>query len=288
MNRFELAAAAALTVLSALPLSAQQGRDFRWTGRVASGQEIEIRNLNGSIRAEPATGSEVEVVGRRFGADVDDVEIRTVRVGDGVIVCAVFPSNDSWGGRGRGKDGGDRAERRGNDGDDECSHGRRRVNKRNFDARVDFVVRVPAGVELVAATVSGDVEARGLRGPVIARSVSGDVSVQTSGRAEAASVSGNVNATLGRMDQDLSFTTVSGSVTVRIPAGTNADFSARTLSGRITSDFPIEIEGRNRERRRASWVDVRIGEQARGTFGRGGPELKVETVSGNIRVERTR
>jgi len=288
MIRTRTAALAALTLAIASPLSAQRQGDFRWSGRLASGQEIEIRNLNGDVRAEPSTGSEVEVVGRRSGDDVDEVEIRVVRQGDGMLICAVFPnSGGSWSGRNRSDDDdGDRDRGRGRGDDGDCSNRGRRSSTRSFDARVDFVVRVPAGVRLAAASVSGDVSARGLRSAVHASSVSGDVEVSTTGPAEASSVSGNVVATLGRTGgEELSFRSVSGDVTLRLPSGIDAAFEARTVSGEIESDFPVSQVGRDRGR---GWVNVRVGEHVRGTLGRGGPAVTVNTVSGDITVERTR
>lgn len=283
MIRTRTAAIAALTFAIASPLTALAQSDFRWSGRLASGQEIEIRNLNGDVRAEPSTGSEVEVVGRRSGDDVDEVEIRVVRQGDGMLICAVFPnSGGSW--RGRDDDGDRGRDRR---GDDECSSRGRRSSTRSFDARIDFVVRVPAGVRLAAASVSGDVSARGLRSAVQASSVSGDVEVSTTGPAQASSVSGNVVATLGRTGgEELSFRSVSGDVTLRLPSGIDAAFEARTVSGEIESDFPVTSVGRDRGGR--GWVNVRVGEHVRGTLGRGGPAVSVNTVSGDITVERTR
>jgi hypothetical protein len=271
MNTTRIAAAAAL-LFSAAPLAAQQ-QDFRWSGRLAQGQEIEIRNLNGNVRAEPSLGSEVEVVGHRRGDDAELVEVRMVRQGDGVTICAVFPSS----GNGRGRHDGD--------GRDECSRPGRRTDRRNLDARVDFVVRVPAGVELAAHTVSGDVSAQGLRGRVTARSVSGNVNVSSAGPVDASSVSGNVVAAPGRGGEEMKFSSVSGNVTVRVPGGLNADFHGSTVSGDIESQLPVTSERRGPRNR---WVDVRVGEEVRGTFGRGGPRLSVETVSGDIRVERAR
>ena len=46
---------------------------------------------------------------------------------------------------------------------------------------VDFVVKVPAGVRLVARTVNGAVEASGLTGDVDAETVNGSVKIETSG-----------------------------------------------------------------------------------------------------------
>jgi hypothetical protein len=281
MKHIRIAAAAALMLAAGVPAAAQGQQDFRWNGRLASGEEVEIRNVNGDVRAEPSSSGQVEVVGRRRGDDAELVDIRVERQGDGVTICAVFPNNNT---RRSGRDDDD--DRRGGG---VCSQPGRRTSRRNMDARVDFVVRVPAGVRLTAATVSGNVDARDLRGPVEAHSVSGDVYVATSGHAEASTVSGNVVATLGgNAGRDLQFKSVSGNVTLRLPGNINADFRARTLSGHIESDFPITLASRERNRDRDQFVNVRIGEQARGTFGRGGPELEVETISGNIRVVRNR
>jgi DUF4097 and DUF4098 domain-containing protein YvlB len=170
------------------------------------------------------------------------------------------------------------------------------MNVRDEDADVEFVVRVPAGVKLSARSVSGDVEARDLRGPVDARSVSGDVHVTSAGEVRAASVSGDVFASLGRIpSRGLEFRSVSGDVTLELPSGTDADFSARTLSGEIDSDFPLTIEGRrgrgdDDDDDRGGWprVRVRVGHNMRAHLGRGGPELNVTTVSGDINLRRAR
>jgi hypothetical protein len=94
--------------------------------------------------------------------------------------------------------------------------------------------------------------------------------------------------------ESLRFSTVSGNVIVRVPASTDADFSARTLSGSIESDFPLELgstEGRRGRRDddddHPRHVRVRIGQEAHGRLGRGGPDLRVNTVSGDISLLRT-
>jgi DUF4097 and DUF4098 domain-containing protein YvlB len=115
---------------------------------------------------------------------------------------------------------------------------------------------------------------------------------------QATSVSGDIEATLGRTaGQSLRFSSVSGDVTLRVPAGLDADFSARTLSGSIDSDFPLTI-GSGRDRRRSrdddddgygpGRIHVRIGQNASGRIGRGGPDLTVNTVSGDIALVRVR
>ena len=41
--------------------------EFRWNGRVAPGKAIEIKGLNGDIKAEPAAGSDIEVIANKKG-----------------------------------------------------------------------------------------------------------------------------------------------------------------------------------------------------------------------------
>jgi DUF4097 and DUF4098 domain-containing protein YvlB len=212
------------------------------------------------------------------------------------VVCAVYPRDGGDEGRGRSM--------RHHDDDDDRGRGEPRdaCNRQNGSvrgeaARVDFTVRVPAGVRVSMASVTGDVYATGLHSPVRAASVSGSVRVSSDGPVQASSVSGNVEATMGRTaGESLRFSTVSGNVIVRVPASTDADFSARTLSGSIESDFPLELgsaEGRRGRRdddddhHRARHVHVRIGQEAHGRLGRGGPDLRVNTVSGDISLLRT-
>ena len=253
-------------------------QDFHWRGRLASGEQIQINNVIGDIRAEPADGDEVVVTGVRHGRNPERVRIEVVRRREGTVICAVYPpdGNGRWS-RDDNDDDDDRGPR------DACNP--RGTNSRDGDASVDFTVRVPAGVKLAARTVSGDVQATRLRGPVDARSVSGNVRVSTAGPVQASSVSGSVTATLGRMGgQDLTFRSVSGDVTLEVPAGIDAEFQARTLSGSIDSDFPLRLGGGDERGR----YRVRVGQQAHATLGRGGPALHVTTVSGDVVLRRSR
>ncbi|HEV2147296.1 MAG TPA: DUF4097 family beta strand repeat-containing protein [Longimicrobiaceae bacterium] len=246
---------------------------FRWSGRLAQGKTIEVKGVSGTIRALPASGREVEVVAvRRAGrSDPESVRIEVVPHEDGVTVCAVYPRGSS---RGRRTE-----ERREPAGENRCEAGDwRELNVQDNDVRVDFTVRVPAGVRLAARNVSGDVEAEGLRGYVEARSVSGDVRLSTTGYGEASTVSGGIFASLGSAawTGGLDFSTVSGDVTVELPARASTDVRIRTMSGEIETDFPLDVERRSMRR------------SVRGTLGSGGRELSVTTLSGDVRLRRAR
>lgn len=89
---------------------------------------------------------------------------------------------------------------------------------------------VPAGTRVAAASVSGDVRVRGVRGEVDARSTSGDVDVEGGARRVALqSVSGDVHAT--SLDGDVRAQSVSGDVTLDDVGG---EVDARTTSGGVT------------------------------------------------------
>lgn len=268
--------------LAAQPAPAAQRaatqEDFRWSGRIARGDEIEIRGLIGDVHAEPTSGDQVEVVGRRVGDEADQVRIEVVETEDGVTICTIYPVRERRGGERR------RSRR---DDDDPCNDGHSGEIAVD-DARIDFTVRVPAGVRLAARTVEGDIEANGLRSPVDAASVSGDVRLSTTESARAATVSGDVDATFGETGgDDLEFASVSGNVVVRLAGDVGARVEAHTLSGDIHSDFDLRMRPGNDDDDDGGFR-IEIGRQASGTIGRGGPELSLNTVSGNIRVLRSR
>ena len=85
---------------------------------------------------------------------------------------------------------------------------------------------------------------------------------------------------MGSLDWDeLDFTTVSGDITVTVPASLDADIDFASLSGDFRSDF--EVAG---ERTRRQF----IGSKVEGRIGDGGRTLRFNTVSGDVRLRSTR
>jgi DUF4097 and DUF4098 domain-containing protein YvlB len=233
--------------------------DFRWQGRIAPGRTIEIKGVNGSIQATRSSGDQVEVVATRRGrrSDPDSVQIKTFEHEGGITVCALYPSPDSA-------------------RPNECLPGEKgRMNSRNNDVNVEFVVKVPAGVRLAAHTVNGAIDATGLSADADAETVNGSITIETTGVARAETVNGSVQATMGRADwaSDLAFKTVNGSIHVTLPAGAGTTVDAETVNGRIETDFPVE-GGRASKR------------HLTGTIGGGGRSMSLETVNGSIHISR--
>ena len=259
-------------VLTAGPSAiAAQGEDFEWSGTIARGDVIEIKGVSGNIRATRASGSRVEVVATKHGRrrDLDDVDIEVFEDEDGVTICAMYPVRRS-------------RRRNSRRGPYECEPGGwHDLNIRDTDVEVDFEVRVPAGVRFVGRTISGNVEAEGLDSHVEARTVSGDIYVSTSDLADVSTVSGSIEAEMGRADWrgDLEFATVSGDITLSFPDNLDTEVEFESLSGDMDSDFPIAIRSRSNR-----W----IGGHIRGTIGDGGRSLSIKTVSGDLWLRRVR
>lgn len=236
-----------------------QEQDFRWAGRMADGQTLEIRGVNGAIRVEAASGAQAEVTARKSArrSDPSDVEIVVVPHDGGVTLCALYPSE-----RGR---------------ENECRPGGGRNNTHDNDVKVEWTVRLPSGIHLSAHTVNGDVTVREAGASVRATTVNGDVDIVTRGTAEARTVNGSIDASLGRADWQgtMRFSTVNGGITLGVPASISADVEASTVNGSIESDFPITVRGRFGPR------------SLRGTIGDGGRDLELETVNGSIRLRRS-
>lgn len=240
---------------------AQSSDEFHWNGRVAQGQTLEIKGINGDVRAEPSSGNEVEVTAIKTGrrSNPKEVEIRVLQHSEGVTICAVYPSSDP------NRPNGCEA------GSNWSSH------THNNDVKVDFTVRVPQGVRFTGLTVNGDVETGALGSDVEASTVNGSIKVTAAGVAHARTVNGSINASLGRANWsgELNFETVNGGITLDLPSDTSAEVHAETLNGDIATDFPMTIMGSVSRRK------------LNGTIGGGGRELSLKTVNGSIRLRRS-
>jgi hypothetical protein len=129
-----------------------------------------------------------------------------------------------------------------------------------------------------ANTVSGALEAQGINGKLNFNTVSGDLTLADGWleRLDANGVSGDVTADI---DLDplggMQVTTVSGEVTLRLPAEADAQVNLHSLSGDVRSEFA--------ELRRTSAPASR---SVRGSLGTGSGHVSVTTMSGRVMLLR--
>jgi DUF4097 and DUF4098 domain-containing protein YvlB len=241
--------------------------EFRWSGHVAPGKTIEIKGISGDIEATAGVG-EVEVVATKHSrrSDVSSVNIKVVEHSGGVTICAVYPTDDP-------------------NQTTSCEPGGRSVSDQNSSAKfnmksndvnVDFKVKVPAGVDLLARTVNGQINVSSLSSNVVTHTVNGSIKISTSGYAQAKTVNGEIYARLGDANWtgSLQFKTVNGAINLDLPASTNASVEASTFNGDISSDFAVTVLGKYGRKKLA------------GTIGAGGRELFLKTLNGSINLRR--
>jgi hypothetical protein len=255
----------ALLLVPALLPAQERQNDRTWTlsERVPAGQWIRVRNLIGDLRVRASTSDKVEITATKSWrrGDPKDVRIETKRSPDGSVLVCAFWTEDAT-----------------------CSETSYQSNSRNDgwrrrdnDVSVDFEIRVPKGVKVGVFGVNGGVSVEGASSEVRAATVNGSVdAVSMSGPVQASTVNGSVHATMGRFDgdEDLSYSTVNGTVVAEFTGDVDAEIDLSTVNGRFQTDWPVTISGR---------IDPR---RLRATLGKGGRRIKMSTVNGNVELRK--
>lgn len=141
------------------------------------------------------------------------------------------------------------------------------------DVRIHYELVVPAETELRARSGYGDIRVEGVRRPAEIRTGYGDVELsRPAGAVEVSTGYGNIRIE-GNPTDDWRLKTGYGDIRLRVPsdAGFVLDFSSGY--GSVRSDHPITIQGSFR------------GSKMHGTVRGGGPEIRVRTGYGSLRLE---
>ncbi|HEX7180316.1 MAG TPA: hypothetical protein VF756_00630 [Thermoanaerobaculia bacterium] len=139
--------------------------------------------------------------------------------------------------------------------------------------RVDLTLIIPPGKRLEGTTRDGLAEIK-YKGDVVARTRGGNVLIETSAHASASSETGGITAKLSgkAWQQALSFASGSGDISIWLPEDANLVLRAAT-GGAIEVGFP-----------QAAGNGDRGAPRIETTLGRGGPELRIDSVHGDVRV----
>ncbi len=258
--------AAFLLCLFAAGTSVATAQDFQKSYRIGADGAVNIRNVSGNIAITGYEGDAVVVNGFKEGRDRDKVEVEDLSRDNNVDVRVKYPER-CW---------------------NDCN------------ASVRFEVRVPRSSRInfdKVSTASGDIHVTGVQGRVHVSTASGDVLVENvggtvnastasgemrvknvSGSVNAQSASGDVEVEIAQLEgsENMKFSTASGDVNVRMPSNLDADVEMSSVSGKVETDFPLEVK----EQRYGP------GSNARGRLGNGSRRLQISTVSGNVSLKK--
>jgi hypothetical protein len=141
---------------------------------------------------------------------------------------------------------------------------------------VDYAIQVPRNTRLKGITsvngriviedVNGDIEASTVNGTTQVIGATGDLKLST--------VNGRVAAELTSLGhgQSVSLNSVNGRIEVTLPANADAEVSANTVNGGMTSEFPALVVQK----------EFPVSKKLKGTLGNGSARVKASTVNGRI------
>jgi len=238
---------------TAAAFAAEEVREeFHQTYPLTAQGAVRLENINGSVKITTWDQASVKVDAVKHGKNQEDLNVVKIEVDsqpDQIGIKTKYPDSKS------------------NEG-------------KNNSTGVDYILTVPRQSVLdKIRTVNGNVEIAQAAGKVSVNSVNGKVTAEgLSGEATLSTVNGAIKASLLEVKNKVAFKTVNGSLTLGLPQNVNADVSAKTVNGAISSDFDLKAEKNGRTRQ----------QKLDGKLGAGGPLITLATVNGAIHLERAK
>ncbi|RPI23352.1 MAG: hypothetical protein EHM61_19945 [Acidobacteria bacterium] len=153
----------------------------------------------------------------------------------------------------------------------------------------DYQVLIPANARIELKTVlDGDIKVTGAAGEFDIDVVIGSADLRSmSGFGRVSAINGGVTAVFDRNPvSPCYFKTINGDVRVSFPESLSAELHFKTFHGDVFTDFPVTTLPplpTKRESQNGKSI-YRVSEFFRVRVGKGGPELKFDTLNGDIEV----
>lgn len=238
-------AAAILALLMAIPIHAEVTQEFHRTVPLSADGRVSLSNINGDVEITGWNKNEVQIDAVKTARDqqrLDEARIEVNAGSNSVEIETHYPSH----------------------------------LMNNNPASVRYTLHVPQNARLEKINlVNGALDVQRLSGEVNANLVNGKLRASDlAGTADLATVNGSVEANYTSLNnvREIKLKSVNGSVNLLLPQSPNADVSASTVNGSISTDFPLTVKGH--------WV----GKNMSGTLGSGGVHIELNNVNGSIHV----
>jgi tRNA A-37 threonylcarbamoyl transferase component Bud32 len=236
-------------------------QDFNQTLPLAANGRLSLDNVNGRIEIAGWDRHEVAIKALKHGKTRESVEAAKIIINsrpDEIIIHTEQPSSVTgfpW------------------------SWLWFKNSKRN-DGIVDYAIQVPQNARLKnISSVNGRIVIEDVSGDIEASTVNGQMQVQgAGGNLKLSTVNGRIEAQLASLGcgQSVSLDAVNGQLEAILPSNADAQVSASTLNGGISSEFASLVVKK----------EFPVGSHLKGTLGSGGARVKASTVNGGIRFRR--
>ncbi|AUD03367.1 DUF4097 family beta strand repeat-containing protein [Spirosoma pollinicola] len=267
------------------PATAQEFKEHiskEFTVPKATGSVLAIYNVNGFIKVEGYSGDKVVLEvdksitaksnqGLEFGKK--EFQLKFEQQGDSIIVYIAEPFDS-------------RPRRNWNRDND-----RNRDN--DYDFTLNFTVKVPNRINLVASTVNrGNVSVNDVEGSLRARNVNGAITLtNVKGTTDAHTINGNLDVDyVANPPENSSYYTLNGNINVSYPANLSADLQFKTFQGKFFTDFPdtevLPVQAIKTTQKTSEGTVYKINKNTAIRIGKGGKTFKFETFNGSIYIKK--
>lgn len=267
-------------------------REFQFEKKDVS-NALMIFNINGGVKIEGYAGDKVMVevkktirakTDARLAMGKEEIQLGVIDRADSIILyvkgtCQSFgqgPRRKNWNRRVNnwGYEWNSRGHR-----DDDCD--------RRYDYVLDFTIKVPTGIHVVASTInSGDIEVKSVKGNVIADNINGSIKLaDTYGATYASTINGSLNLDYsGNPPGDSRFYSLNGDINANFRKGLAAQLAFKSFNGDLYSSLddlsllPVQLEKTDKG---GKGTEYRVSGN-RYKVRQGGPLLDFETFNGDV------
>src|SRR5271169_4551210 len=229
----------------AISATAQVTEDFHRTVPLSSTGRVSLANVNGNVTITGWERNEVQIDAVKKARDqqkFDEARIEVDAGSDSVQIRTKYPEG----------------------------------HNNNNPATVTYELHVPRLTRLDHINlVNGSLAVSKVNGEMDANLVNGKTDIQDlSGRLNISAVNGTISANYRSLDnvKEIHLKSVNGAINLALPASPNAEVSVSTVNGGITTDFPLQVQGKF------------MGHHLDGTLGSGGTRIEISNVNGSIRI----
>jgi hypothetical protein len=270
----------------AMALSAATHSDYKLEDRMpvhrtfTGDKAIDIDLVNGSVSVVGDGGNTIRVDGERIIHAASQDQLDRAKKDDALDInekdgVAQFYENGPFRGNDHGSD----------------YHGFHDTSGRQYEVVWNLTAHVPRETALRLKTVNGGVTAQDTSGSFDVRCVNGPLSMtDVAGSGTASAVNGSNTVSFRENPKaDSVFSSVNGKIDLTFQPDLSADFDLKTVNGGMYTDFtatPLASVGSS-AKENGRFVYKAHGE-SRVRIGSGGPQIRLETVNGDIQIRKTK